>query len=70
MGDCVVVVGGAPFGGVYGQNDDSSKIILEALRNGINYIDTAYWYGQGKSEKAIGKVLCLVDFILLFLINC
>lgn len=29
----------------------------EALRKGINYIDTAPWYGQGKSEELLGKAL-------------
>ena len=28
-----------------------------SLDRGINYIDTAYWYGQGHSEKFLGKVL-------------
>ncbi len=28
-----------------------------SLDRGINYIDTAYWYGQGHSEKFLGKAL-------------
>lgn len=29
----------------------------EALKAGINYIDTAPWYGQGRSEEVLGKAL-------------
>lgn len=31
--------------------------VQNAIRSGINYIDTAPYYGQGKSEKIIGKAL-------------
>lgn len=31
--------------------------IKEAIGRGINYIDTAYWYGQGTAEKILGKAL-------------
>uniref|UniRef100_A0A0M3K8A9 Aldo_ket_red domain-containing protein n=1 Tax=Anisakis simplex TaxID=6269 RepID=A0A0M3K8A9_ANISI len=26
-----------------------------AIKSGINFIDTAYWYGQGRSEEILGK---------------
>ena len=29
----------------------------DALDRGVNYIDTAYWYGQGHSEKFLGQHL-------------
>lgn len=32
-------------------------MVKEALRSGINYIDTAPWYGNGKSETILGKAL-------------
>ncbi|ACV28495.1 putative oxidoreductase [Anaerococcus prevotii] len=35
----------------------SSKDILEAIDNGLTYIDTAYPYHDGKSEKFIGEFL-------------
>jgi predicted aldo/keto reductase-like oxidoreductase len=31
--------------------------VHEALKQGINYIDTAPWYGQGHSEELLGKVM-------------
>ena len=33
------------------------EIVRTALRNGINLIDTAYIYGEGRSEELIGDVL-------------
>lgn len=62
-----LTIGGAGFGGVY---DDASAtaaasaaaaIIVPLLRAGVNMIDTAPWYGQGRSEKVIGEVLRSTD---------
>lgn len=36
---------------------EAIRTIHESLQNGINYIDTAPYYGQGKSESIIGKAL-------------
>lgn len=33
------------------------KIVLEAVNKGLNFIDTAYLYGYGKSEEIIGQTL-------------
>ena len=33
------------------------EIITAAIRNGLNFIDTAYIYGKGLSEEIIGKTL-------------
>lgn len=43
----------------FSHDDDSAAIrtIHESLRKGINYIDTAPYYGQGRSEDIIGKAL-------------
>jgi myo-inositol catabolism protein IolS len=43
----------------YGPTDDSESILTinRALDSGINFIDTADSYGNGHSEKLIGKVL-------------
>ncbi len=47
------------IGGGWGdQNDnDSIKALHKALDLGINFIDTAAGYGNGRSEKVIAKVL-------------
>ncbi|MDQ6421435.1 aldo/keto reductase [Paenibacillus sp. LHD-117] len=52
-------LGGAPLGGVYGQTDEAEveQLIHEALDADINFIDTAPMYGDGESERRIGKAL-------------
>ena len=37
--------------------EETSKMIDYALKNGINYFDTAYKYHDGESEKVVGKIL-------------
>ncbi|XP_034487409.1 L-galactose dehydrogenase [Drosophila innubila] len=37
--------------------DEGIKTVHDALKAGINYIDTAPWYGQGRSEEVLGKAL-------------
>ncbi|XP_066582886.1 uncharacterized protein [Prorops nasuta] len=51
--------GGGPLGCHYGTYDEDEAIetIRQAIKSGINYIDTAPWYGQGRSETIIGKAL-------------
>lgn len=43
------------IGSNYDENE-AIETIRQAIKEGVNYIDTAPWYGQGKSEKVIGKV--------------
>ncbi|CAH0557023.1 unnamed protein product [Brassicogethes aeneus] len=51
--------GTAVFSNLYsGSNEDQwKKTLCGALKSGVNYIDTAPWYGQGKSEETLGKLL-------------
>ena len=37
--------------------EETEKMVEYAIKNGINYFDTAWGYHNGESEKAIGKVL-------------
>jgi predicted aldo/keto reductase-like oxidoreductase len=37
--------------------DKASEMVEYAVRNGVNYFDTAYVYHSGKSEKFLGKTL-------------
>ncbi|XP_076066062.1 uncharacterized protein LOC143039708 [Oratosquilla oratoria] len=54
--------GGVPLGGVYGPQgeDEGVSTVHRALRAGVNYIDTAPLYGNGHSEKILGKALATV----------
>ncbi len=36
---------------------DGKKLVQAAIENGVNFIDTAYTYGRGRSEEMIGEVL-------------
>lgn len=45
-------------GGVWGDefsHDNAAKILNSAVDSGINFIDTADVYGDGESEKAVGR---------------
>ncbi|PSN47270.1 hypothetical protein C0J52_13352 [Blattella germanica] len=53
--------GGAALGGrfLFGEYEEAEGIatVHEALKQGINFIDTAPYYGQGRSEELLGKAL-------------
>ena len=51
-----VVFGAGAVGGILIHQDDATKreAIRRALAGGINWIDTAAQYGNGKSEEALG----------------
>ena len=55
----ILGMGGSGYGNVYGRysEEGAMQAIRKALDLGLNYIDTAYWYGQGKSEKFLGRAL-------------
>jgi len=54
-----VIFGGGNVGGILIHQDDATKreAIRRALAGGINWIDTAAQYGNGKSEEALGWLL-------------
>jgi L-galactose dehydrogenase/L-glyceraldehyde 3-phosphate reductase len=54
-----VIFGAGAVGGVIIHKDDATKreAIRRALAGGINWIDTAAQYGNGKSEEALGGLL-------------
>jgi D-threo-aldose 1-dehydrogenase len=58
-----LVFGGGFVGGILIDADDETRqeAIRRALDNGINWIDTAPSYGQGKSETALGWLLGELD---------
>ena len=55
----ILGMGGSGYGNVYGKYCEREAVCVlnRGLDNGINYIDTAYWYGQGQSEIFLGKAL-------------
>lgn len=58
-----LVFGGGAVGGLLINQDDDTKLeaVRRALAAGINWIDTAPSYGQGKSEEALGWLLKEVE---------
>jgi len=54
-----VIFGAGAVGGILVHKDDATKreAIRRALAGGINWIDTAAQYGNGKSEQALGWLL-------------
>ncbi len=54
-----VIFGAGGVGGILIHKDDATKreAIRRALAGGINWIDTAAQYGNGKSEEALGWLL-------------
>ncbi len=54
-----VVFGGGAVGGILVYKDDATKreAIRRAIAGGINWIDTAAQYGNGKSEESLGWLL-------------
>lgn len=36
---------------------EGKEVVRVAIENGINFIDTAYIYGLGRSEELIGEVI-------------
>jgi len=70
-----VGVGTAPIGSVpghwwvnWGRQDerDSLAAIHAALDGGVNWIDTAPFYGWGRAEEVVGKALDSRDDVLVF----
>ena len=54
-----IIFGAGSVGGILIHKDDATKraAIHKALAGGINWIDTAAQYGNGKSEEALGWLL-------------
>ena len=52
-------VGASSLGSVFRETNDleSSTVVHHAIKSGINYIDVAPWYGHGKAETVLGKVI-------------
>lgn len=55
----ILSFGASSLGSVFRETKESESIAVvhTALKAGINLIDTAPWYGHGKSETVLGKAL-------------
>jgi uncharacterized protein len=53
----ILSLGGQATLEIAGREEESEKIIHSAIDLGINYIDTAAAYGQGVSQRNIGRVM-------------
>eukprot|EP00118_Oscarella_pearsei_P025616 m.308477 g.308477 ORF g.308477 m.308477 type:complete len:357 (+) comp44070_c0_seq1:66-1136(+) len=55
----IIGLGASPLGNVYRttNDDEAVEVVRTAIKKGINYIDTAVWYGHGRSEEVLGKAL-------------
>ncbi|MEM7442628.1 MAG: aldo/keto reductase [Pseudomonadota bacterium] len=62
----VLGVGGAPFAGNYVELDRSDAVgVLETARaGGVTYVDTAPFYGFGRSERVVGDMLRGKPYVL------
>lgn len=58
-----VGLGTAPLGGMFTSVEESSsdELIKTAINEGVNYFDTAPFYGHTKSEKRLGRGLGLAE---------
>ena len=54
-----IIFGAGAVGGILVYKDDATKreAIRRALAGGINWVDTAAAYGNGKSEESLGRLL-------------
>jgi aryl-alcohol dehydrogenase-like predicted oxidoreductase len=54
-----IAFGGWQLGGQWGAVDDEASIttLLHAFERGVNFVDTAEYYGDGHSEEVIGEAL-------------
>lgn len=61
-------LGASSLGGVFHcvDQDEAIEVVIQGVRSGINLIDTAPWYGQGESERMLGRALKQVTDEVLF----
>ncbi|MFM6967972.1 MAG: aldo/keto reductase [Microbacteriaceae bacterium] len=54
-----IAFGGWQLGGTWGEVDDNDSVatLLHAYEQGINFVDTAELYGEGRSESVVGRSL-------------
>lgn len=55
----ILSLGCSSLGSVFRKTDEaeSLEVVRTAIKSGINLLDTAPWYGHGKSEEVLGRAL-------------
>eukprot|EP01138_Halocafeteria_seosinensis_P015940 gb/GECG01016267.1/.p1 GENE.gb/GECG01016267.1/~~gb/GECG01016267.1/.p1 ORF type:complete len:389 (+),score=39.44 gb/GECG01016267.1/:1-1167(+) len=55
----IISLGASAFGNVFEdvEVEECRNIVRRYLKAGVNVIDTAPWYGHGKSEEVLGEIL-------------
>jgi len=56
----VLALGASALGGVYGDDTSGAEaeaVVVDSIRAGVNVVDTAPWYGHGRSEEVLGRAL-------------
>jgi D-threo-aldose 1-dehydrogenase len=58
-----IILGAGNVSGLYtgGDAETQRNLLKRSLEGGINWIDTAFRYGKGKSEEALGELLPEID---------
>ena len=57
MNVSVLSLGTSALGKIETNQLEANETVEYAVKNGINYIDVAPWYGHGKAEHLLGKAL-------------
>ncbi|OWF55500.1 L-galactose dehydrogenase-like [Mizuhopecten yessoensis] len=59
MKPSVLSFGASSLGSVFRKTDNSEshQVVKYLIKNGINYVDVAPWYGHGKAETVLGEGL-------------
>ncbi|XP_055378194.1 uncharacterized protein LOC129609930 [Condylostylus longicornis] len=57
-----LAIGGATLSSLFGEINKTTAIetVRLAIKNGINYVDTAPFYGEGESEQLLGEALKVI----------
>lgn len=55
-------LGGSSLAGIYNNIDvnEATVVMREGIKRGVNLIDTAPWYGEGRSECLLGQILLTI----------
>ena len=47
----------------------NAQTIETAVRAGLNYVDTSPFYGEGKSEEVLGRMMMILKILIILMIG-